>query len=520
MMSLHRSALMPCTTSSRAILGACTRHAGYAIHRNGNGNVQIIRHAYSKSKGDKISSNTTPSTNTSNIDNNIKKPIPKPLPYQSTHSPSNPKNDEQGSQGGGEGETEGPREYTMRDLVRERWLALLGAGAGIACLGYFASSLAMYMRQEPSPCHPLGCEPNTPTGRPSLQSPYEFDMHLDKSEHRFGITKLRRELGTRARGHVLEVAIGTGRNFEFYDWDVVTNDLLTEEERLEKERKKKKGGWWWLPFGFGRVGSTGGEKETDVEENENAVLSFTGVDVSPGMLDIALRRVRQLVPHMHEFIPKSPSFAMVVAQQQQQRQRSPEQAQVQGHVASFLSDRIRLMQSDVQTGLPAPPSTPSPTSPQKYDTILQTFGLCSVRDPVSLLASMSSVLVPGTGRILLLEHGRSVWDAVNALLDRGARGHHERFGCWWNRDIEAVVHEAARRVPGLEIVRFERPGWITGGTHIVVEMRLVDGTATNADDRGGGDAGRGGGKKEPTTSWGSVLSSVLSIKGGDGSKKD
>jgi methyltransferase OMS1 len=389
----------------------------------------------------------------------------------------------------------------MKDLLRERWIYLFGSGAALVCLSYFTASLTMYWRQEPAPCYPLGCEPDPPTGRPSIQSPYEFDLHLDKSEHRFGITKLRRKLGTAVRGHVLEVAIGTGRNLEFYNWDTVTDSLLRPEERAKAGSKSSSS--VWMP-------SLGGSKE---KEDEPAVLSFTGVDISPGMLDIALRRMRQVVPHMAGQIPRKPSFAILAAQQ---RDDGKPQG---GHVVSFLSDRIRLLQGDAQSALPAPPTLPSEsnpsslstsTTPQKYDTILQTFGLCSVRDPVSLLSLMASSLQPNTGRILLIEHGRSVWDLVNGLLDRGARGHHERFGCWWNRDIEVIVSEAARRVPGLEVLRLERPGWTTAGTHVVVELRVRDSDAKNEKQA----------KEQKSTGWASIFPSLLSTRVMDDSKKE
>ncbi|KAJ1324904.1 methyltransferase OMS1 [Microdochium nivale] len=119
------------------------------------------------------------------------------------------------------------------------------------------------------------------------------------------------------------------------------------------------------------------------------------------------------------------------------------------------------------------PSPPPQTPPQYYDTIVQTFGLCSVRDPVSLIANMAHLVRPGTGRIVMVEHGLSVWELVNGLLDRSARGHFERFGCWWNRDVEVIVHDAVRTVPGLEIVAFERPGWATGGTHLWIELKMA-----------------------------------------------
>ncbi|KAI0453771.1 hypothetical protein F5B21DRAFT_505047 [Xylaria acuta] len=449
--------------------------------RSHEGTISIRWHASSK----------TPNPN--------QKPASKPLPYQ----PTQPKGDlnpliqqrRQRQQKQWENQ-ERSEKRPIADLVRERWFAILGFGSALACLGYFTASLTMYWREEPALPYPLGCEPEPPTGRPSIQSPYEFDLHLDKSEWRYGITRLRREIATEARGHVLEVAIGTGRNLEFYDWDKVTQSLITPEEREKAKAKSST-----------RIPSRSGGKEK--VSQEGAVLSFTGVDISPGMLDIALRRMRQVVPHMAGEIPKKPSFAILAAN----NNNNGNSGDLKGHVVSFLSDRIRLLQSDVQSALPAPP-TLSPT-PQKYDTVLQSFGLCSVRDPVSLLSLMASSVQPNTGRIILLEHGRSIWDLVNGLLDRGARAHHDRFGCWWNRDIEVIVNAAARRIPGLEIVRLERPGWATAGTHVVVELRVRD-TDANANAKTEEKTK----EQKKAAGWASVFASPLSTKPDVPKKRD
>ncbi|KAI8628446.1 hypothetical protein F5Y19DRAFT_140070 [Xylariaceae sp. FL1651] len=425
-----------------------------------------------------------------------RKSASKPLPYQ----PAKPK-----AQVNPSAQQNKSKKAPVSELLRDRWIGLLGYGGAILCLGYFTASLTMYWRQEPAPCYPLGCEPEAPTGRPSIQSPYEFDLHLDKSEWRFGITKLRRELSSAARGHVLEVAIGTGRNLEFYDWSKVAELLVSPKER---EKAKAKSSGWMPSWGDSKKANTGQDRK-EFQDDDSAVLSFTGVDISPGMLDIALRRMRQVIPYMSSQIPKKPSFAILAA-------KPGDSDMSQAHTVSLLSNRIRVLQSDVQSALPAPPALASAspsdskssisasTNPQKYDTILQTFGLCSVQDPVSLLSHMAMAIQPNTGRILLLEHGRSVWDLVNGLLDRGARGHHERFGCWWNRDIEVIVNEAARRVPGLEILRLERPGWTTAGTHVVVELRVKgNGKNTNKDEEV---------KKQEISGWGSILPSMLSTK--------
>ncbi|KAI1118623.1 hypothetical protein F5Y14DRAFT_221578 [Nemania sp. NC0429] len=485
-----------CTVATALTRGLRVSRSTCCVRSKHHGLILLImrRHASSKAP--------TPS----------KKPAPKPLPYQPAQPRTqlNPRNQKQQQQHNQKNQQESNKS-TISDLVRQRWFAIFGFGSALACLGYFTASLTMYWRSEPAPRYQVGCEPETPTGRPTIQSPYEFDLHLDKSEWRYGITKLRREIGAGARGHVLEVAIGTGRNLEFYPWDAVAESLMTPKERAKAEAKAKTKSSSWFPSWGARDNKKGSSASQG--DDGGSVLSFTGIDISPGMLDIALLRVRQVVPHMADKIPKKPSFAMLAA-------KDGGSAIPQGHVVSFLSDRIRLFQSDAQAALPAPPTLPSPSpsdagpTPQKYDTILQSFGLCSVQDPVSLLSLMASSLQPGTGRILLLEHGRSIWDIVNGLLDRSARAHHERFGCWWNRDIEVIVHEAARRVPGLEILRLERPGWSTAGTHVVVELRVADENVNEDEAKAKLRA-----EQQKATGWASVLPSILSKRTTDDDPK-
>jgi methyltransferase OMS1, mitochondrial len=81
------------------------------------------------------------------------------------------------------------------------------------------------------------------------------------------------------------------------------------------------------------------------------------------------------------------------------------------------------------------------------DTVVDTFGLCSFDDPVAALREMARVCKPETGRILLLEHGRSKYVWLSNILDAHADAHAARWGCYWNRDVAALVAEA-----GLELV--------------------------------------------------------------------
>ncbi|KAF4595558.1 hypothetical protein GQ602_001171 [Ophiocordyceps camponoti-floridani] len=139
-----------------------------------------------------------------------------------------------------------------------------------------------------------------------------------------------------------------------------------------------------------------------------------------------------------------------------------------GGQLSYLGSHIRLVHADVHKPLPRP------ISKAYYDTVIQTFGLCSVSDPVAVLSNLAKVVKPGSGRIILLEHGRGWFGFVNGLLDRYAAGHCAKFGCWWNRDLDAIVRRAVDETPGLELVKFQRPSMWQFGTLVWVELRVVD----------------------------------------------
>ena len=124
-----------------------------------------------------------------------------------------------------------------------------------------------------------------------------------------------------------------------------------------------------------------------------------------------------------------------------------------------------------------PPSTPLPNSrrgdvtfgkmdvnrmsfPNRtFDTVCDTFGLCSFEDPQQALQEMERVC-KDEGEILLLEHGRSHYDWLNAILDKNSHRHTARWGCVWNRDIEKMVLEA-----GLEVKSMTR--WHFGTTYMI-----------------------------------------------------
>ena len=202
-----------------------------------------------------------------------------------------------------------------------------------------------------------------------------FEAHVEAAERAFGVgmEDRRRALVARARGHVVEVCAGAGRNTALY------------------------------PGGL---------------------ASLTLVDFAPGAL--ALAAARQ--PPLGAPVP-------------------------------------RVLVADSHA-LPLPDAS--------ADTVVDTFGLCSLRDPQGALAEWARLLRPG-GELLLLEHGRSGWCApVNFVLDRGAGGHERQWGCAWNLDVEKMVRGAAGGA-GLDVVGVTRHHW--GTTTALVLRKRAGATA-------------------------------------------
>jgi methyltransferase OMS1 len=96
-----------------------------------------------------------------------------------------------------------------------------------------------------------------------------------------------------------------------------------------------------------------------------------------------------------------------------------------------------------------------------FDTVVDTFGLCSYNDPVAVLQEMARVCKP-TGKILLLEHGKSdTWEWMTKHLDQTAETHAQNWGCVWNRDMDNLLKQS-----GLQVER--RQTWHFGTTYYLV----------------------------------------------------
>jgi ubiquinone/menaquinone biosynthesis C-methylase UbiE len=99
-----------------------------------------------------------------------------------------------------------------------------------------------------------------------------------------------------------------------------------------------------------------------------------------------------------------------------------------------------------------------PFEDRAFDTVVSTWTLCSIADPVAALREIRRVLRPN-GSFLFLEHGRStrplvarlqhLWNPLQQVI---------ACGCNVDREIDRVVAAGGLSITALE--RFELPGEI------------------------------------------------------------
>ncbi|KAI9478122.1 MAG: hypothetical protein EXX96DRAFT_483500 [Benjaminiella poitrasii] len=193
-----------------------------------------------------------------------------------------------------------------------------------------------------------------------------YDKEIGWDEIVMGVVLLRRWLISKAKGDVLEVSTGTGRNFDYYKTDQISSVTFTDRhESMLSEAKQK---------------------------------------------------------YLNSYKDKF-------------------------HKAFFETSVVEEAKS------------------QKYDTVIDTFGLCSCGDPVEALVQLADSCKSDESQVLLLEHGRSHYDWLNRLLDTNVDKHVKQWGCWWNRDVMGLF-EDERVKQKLEIVQVSR--WHLGTTCYIV----------------------------------------------------
>lgn len=104
--------------------------------------------------------------------------------------------------------------------------------------------------------------------------------------------------------------------------------------------------------------------------------------------------------------------------------------------------RERIAQSGLDVDLVGLSAEQIPLPDASFDTVLITYTLCTIPDPLAALKEMRRVLAPH-GRLLFCEHGRAPDASVQRWQDRlqplwgPVAG-----GCHLGRDIPSLLHQA------------------------------------------------------------------------------
>jgi SAM-dependent methyltransferase len=112
-----------------------------------------------------------------------------------------------------------------------------------------------------------------------------------------------------------------------------------------------------------------------------------------------------------------------------------------------------------------------PVDDASFDTVVSTLVLCTVRDPIRVLAEVDRILRPG-GAFLFAEHVRSASPRAARWQDRLNRSWSwYACGCQCNRDTALTIEGSSLRT---EEIREDRLRWISP-----VVRPLIVGTATS-----------------------------------------
>lgn len=123
--------------------------------------------------------------------------------------------------------------------------------------------------------------------------------------------------------------------------------------------------------------------------------------------------------------------------------------------------RRRMVRAGLEVELLDLPAEQIPMEDASFDTVLTTFTLCSIADPLAALREMRRVLKP-EGRLLFCEHG--------AAPDPGVRRWQDRLtplwkplagGCHLNRDIPALLRDGGFAIHDLETLYLPGPRPLT-----------------------------------------------------------
>lgn len=168
-----------------------------------------------------------------------------------------------------------------------------------------------------------------------------------------GIDQLRTKMFERVKGDVLELAVGTGLNLPYY----------------------------------------------------KRVKSLTAIDLSPGMLEKAEEKFREL-----------------------------EKRDIEDNSDNRRNTNVKFEIANVES---------LPYEDETFDYVVDTFSMCVFEKPDAALREAKRVLKKG-GKLLLFEHSRAKKNAVLSTYQSATSGMVKKMakGCDWSQDVERLVGEA------------------------------------------------------------------------------
>lgn len=178
------------------------------------------------------------------------------------------------------------------------------------------------------------------------------------------------------------------------------------------------------------------------------VQSVEGVDSSPEMLAQARAKYAQLTGSAEA--AAASNHASTAATNSAPVAAAAAPASVSSASAAGASG-----QSPPPTSFLLTDASSLPHESCSFDTVVDTFGLCSYEDPALVLREMARVVRPASqgGRILLLEHGKSQHDWLNKLLLWQGRKHCRAWGCDLDRDIPRLVADSGLRIVEQQVLK-------------------------------------------------------------------
>ncbi|KAF9958667.1 Methyltransferase-like protein 7B [Mortierella alpina] len=241
-----------------------------------------------------------------------------------------------------------------------------------------------------------------------------YDSEVGTYEYLLGIQRRRKRLLKLAQGRVLEIASGTGRNVDYYTKGCCDEIVFSDFSEGMMEVLKQK------------VAASDLGKRYDNQKRRQQQLELERI-----------ARSKQV----SEKQERDPSHEDAVAVPRTEEALSQERSTTMTQPTQVVETEIRFRTLNA-AAIPYPD--------QSFDTVVDTFGLCSFEDPVQVLKEMKRVLRVG-GKLLLLEHGNSHWGFMKDMQAKHLDRHVHKYGCYWNREIEELVAKA-----GLKVVEQER----------------------------------------------------------------